>query len=926
MSLRFKRRIRLFPGVYLNIGKTGISTTIGPQGANINFGKRGAYLNAGIPGTGLSWREKLSGSPTPNQPIAQPTNVNPETSGIPPVTQPLTITPALPVSSTSEIVTSEGLIGLSDQIFDMRMHREKIYAEFEKINTEIMTLNENIKILKNQFFPNKEKIEKSQEQISQLTNTIVVLNSSLSQYRSELVFDLDESIENQYKKVVSSFEDLMKCQNIWDITSDSEKNNPNEAKSNTGMIVERSLVQFNLKKIEDVFSKYDQLHLQNANGADLYFFPACILLKNHKNDLILVDLKDLKFEQQIQRFIESSETVPSDAEIVDYVWTESNKDGTPDLRYKDNIRQPIVNYASLVFLSESGLCETYYVSDVYAAQKFSREFTKYLGMLHGDKAVADAVPDPATLVPSDSEPPSCQKRPETPCKPENPAPPAELEIPIPQSDPEISDQPSEISQKYFDLLLESWNEIEKMTSILVKDKDLLSYLKKSTDNSEVGIEEIIRGCIIFDLAQVFKILLGDNGKEKLVQMSSLAFAGGDLIMGSDNFQEINYPTFVALHKRGAFNELAEIILKIGQAKPPFCVTLRGGENESVIETPEFSLPAILSESGNPMFEKYAVSLCRFATVLAKADAAISGKEETTLKIIYEKTHNPIHVLSKDTSQMTKVNGNQSLNEVLDELDSLVGLTSVKQEVTTLINFAKVQKERGKLGLKSPDISYHLVLTGAPGTGKTTVARIVSKIYNKLGILEKGQLVETDKSGMIAEYLGQTPVKVNRLIDSALDGVLFIDEAYALAQGCKEDYGDEAIATLLKRMEDDRERLVVMVAGYTEEMKGFINENSGLKSRFNKYIEFPDYTPEEMLEIFVRKCQALDYRLEDEARTKVFDLIKTAYENRDRSFGNGRYVRNVFEKSCERQANRVAGVSALTKVVLTTIVVGDIPES
>ena len=182
-----------------------------------------------------------------------------------------------------------------------------------------------------------------------------------------------------------------------------------------------------------------------------------------------------------------------------------------------------------------------------------------------------------------------------------------------------------------------------------------------------------------------------------------------------------------------------------------------------------------------------------------------------------------------------------------ELDELIGLVSVKNEVKSLANYVKVQKMREEKGLKTPKMSYHLVFTGSPGTGKTTVARIVARIYKDLGILKKGHLVETDRSGLIGQYVGQTAPRVNAVCDSALNGVLFIDEAYAINQGDnKNDYGDEAVATLLKRMEDDRDRLVVIVAGYTDEMKKFINSNPGLQSRFNRYINFPDYASAELI--------------------------------------------------------------------------------
>jgi type VII secretion ATPase EccA len=241
----------------------------------------------------------------------------------------------------------------------------------------------------------------------------------------------------------------------------------------------------------------------------------------------------------------------------------------------------------------------------------------------------------------------------------------------------------------------------------------------------------------------------------------------------------------------------------------------------------------------------------------------------------------------------------------EELDELIGLESVKEEVRSLANYVKVQKQREKQGLKVPKLSYHLVFTGSPGTGKTTVARIVARIYKDLGILKKGHLVETDRSGLIGQYVGQTAPRVNQMCDSALNGVLFIDEAYALTQGGKQDYGDEAVATLLKRMEDDRERLVVIVAGYTDEMKDFINTNPGLQSRFNRYINFPDYTAAELYDIFLMYLRKNQYNISSEGASFLKQQLKEVIEHKDHNFGNARYVRNVFEKAIQCQANRLS---------------------
>ncbi len=294
------------------------------------------------------------------------------------------------------------------------------------------------------------------------------------------------------------------------------------------------------------------------------------------------------------------------------------------------------------------------------------------------------------------------------------------------------------------------------------------------------------------------------------------------------------------------------------------------------------------------------------------------------------------VLVKNIEQLEEVlsrtNGNKNKSahvrskSTANELDLLIGLTSVKKEIQTLTNFIKIQQEREKQGLKSSSLSYHCVFTGNPGTGKTTVARIVADIYKELGVLKKGHLVETDRAGLVAEYVGQTAVKTNKIIDSALDGVLFIDEAYSMVSDSSTDYGKEAIATLLKRMEDDRDRLVVILAGYTKEMQDFINTNPGLQSRFNRYIEFPDYTADELYQIFELNLKKFDYKLTDDAKVALQRYFEQAVANKDKNFGNGRFVRNVFEKTLEHQANRLASVSNLTTEQLSEITIEDLPQT
>lgn len=263
-----------------------------------------------------------------------------------------------------------------------------------------------------------------------------------------------------------------------------------------------------------------------------------------------------------------------------------------------------------------------------------------------------------------------------------------------------------------------------------------------------------------------------------------------------------------------------------------------------------------------------------------------------------------------------------------KLDELIGMENVKEEVRALANYVKVQKQRADQGLKTPKLSYHLVFTGSPGTGKTTVARIVATIYHNIGILKKGHTIETDRSGLVAEYVGQTAIKTNKIIDAALNGVLFIDEAYSLVPEQKgSDYGQEAISTLLKRMEDDRDSLVVIIAGYNNEMKRFIDSNPGLQSRFNRYIHFNDYSTDELYQMFTKLyLKKNQYTITDEAAEYLHQQLDYAVAHKDKNFGNARYVRNMFEKAIQEQANRISKNMANSRHDLTEITKEDLEKA
>ncbi|MDR1601875.1 MAG: AAA family ATPase [Tannerella sp.] len=482
----------------------------------------------------------------------------------------------------------------------------------------------------------------------------------------------------------------------------------------------------------------------------------------------------------------------------------------------------------------------------------------------------------------------------------------------------------EISRTYFTSVTQ---EVEKIISLyedLSSNPVFLKIFEEGTnigfilDGEKKGIKDQIKALFWIDMTRCF-IDLGHELDLKSREGFGLFYF---------------YARTLGLRSKFEYAHLSTLTDDIYQSITDFGKQIETAIKENPTVEGVFLLPKILADYDADQRQKYLVMLYRYASLTAKADGMVHEREAEWLSKILHLSQKPSVegnvVISNEEEQQSANLSTQSKQYSMQEtpktvtLNSLIGLKSVKEEIETLANFIKIQQAREAKGLKTSSVSYHCVFTGNPGTGKTTVARIVANIYKSFGILAKGHLVETDRSGLVAEYVGQTAIKTNRIIDTALDGILFIDEAYSLISNSENDYGKEAVATLLKRMEDNRNRLVVILAGYSREMQNFIDSNPGLQSRFNRYIEFPDYSAEELYQIFELILRQFDYTIAKDAIAPLKEYLEKTAANKDKHFGNARFVRNLFEKTIERQANRLSTEVNLTREKLSEICSVDIP--
>lgn len=995
MKWNYRKRVQVAPGVYVNISKSGISTSVGVRGSSVTFGKTGTYLNTGIPGTGFYSRQKIGSPSRPKVDVSKS-----KTTKIYPKGTYTFLGVLCCLMALMSLALPGGFIGTFFFVMGgwVNFSKQKEYygkkcndktepsfiIEAKKALTA-STDERHRRILEN-FINTVETIDaiEDEEKIIEHLNKKPKKNSELIRFHSDELaslktkladtkYDVDDSVPtetlNQYENVCLSFEKLLNSQKIWIQTS---KIKNRDAKSSASSIVELQETTLSVGVFNYIKSKFD-IPICPIGGHFLYLYPEFAILSWAPYKFEIVDYKDISIDYTPIRFNEPG-NYPSDAEKIGSTWMYVNKNGLPDRRYVNNPSVAIVRYGGINISINGDTPVTYQVSNALMAEEFCTNYNHFVAEVNSN------VQESATMLTTSAT--------------------------VEQFS--LADI-IQASDKLFRCLLEM-----SADSQVIEALDHHHQLDNARD-LQIGINHIDNRLVVIavtDLIKCFeglghcpdmstdegraiglicsRILLPDNGLwnnetlmrqpqgQKALERAYNVFKKNIHI----DFDPDRFLLIEMLRLEGVDEETvnrwavllyryALLIAKtdgyLSETEQKWLTKILSFTKEGTITPTDYKSPTkkiTLPADRDPLFEevahfvvsaqqcsasavqlKFKIGYNRVCCIIEQLETAgiVGPWERNTREVLIdtftlEKVLHSGYSTRKTVEEIpSTVNVAESPNTAkkikskttsnpMKELENLIGLSSIKSEISNIYNLVKVQKIRSSRGLNAPDISYHCIFTGNPGTGKTTVARLMAQIYKELGILSKGHLVETDRSGLVAEYVGQTAVKTNKIIDSALDGVLFIDEAYSLVQsGGGNDYGLEAIATLLKRMEDNRDRLVVILAGYSDEMKTFIDSNPGLQSRFNRYIHFEDYSAEELTSIYEFNLAKFDYRMTDEASSAIKEVMVNAVENKDKNFGNARFVRNLFEKTLERQAKRLAAssLSLLTEETLTEITVADI---
>lgn len=975
MAWSYRKRVKVAPGVHLNISKSGVSTSFGTKGMSITSGPRGTYVNTSIPGTGLYNRQKIDsgtsrsiGSSYGTPDGDRPKIINDGGNGCLVMCLLLAfwlflggagyysyktyfkdapthevvdnVAPSETVESSDSVPTSSNskfmqiiqdpvvlfltvaaivclVLGIvldrkgkkkADSKDEVGSHDatnssqpsavSKSYGEEEvrKIIEDCKYNPLKQKVVKsmlgyalnnaadNEVRPLIEKCQKNVEKDDSEENRAELKKHEdefkrLKDEAATLIYNVDDELTPEealaYSRFTSHFETFLVKIGFkkWRIIYLSlDKENPLACHH-----MSREDTQLATEMLLGLPSKYAVPCLSYSDTGKLYIYPRFVIdvQSNSFEKMYVYPLSKVSIDYKRIVYLEADDpTAAAGAKVVGNHYLHSTKDGDRDYRYSYNPSKPFVEYHPFTIsiqLSRSTVDHTFLVNsdDGSWEQYFIALKDAYTS------AMKETVPEIYSARVANA-------------------------LKYNFSEQYYYELLSIIQR--FDSFYRKLSENQKFSDQMVEwSKDIPGL--EGDDQSALSI---VRYAMYSDIVRCY---LGTNYKIDLKSNEGL---------GLMLFYAVTDPTGSIPLEYETTNKIYELYLDKAIEYTNSVESYASQDSAFVIEK------YLNGTDFSPeLHDNYVLFLHKLSSVIAKEDKSISDSEANTLNSIMSLRK----MGDKEKVVAGKVKADEPVAEVLpgaaNQLNALIGLSSVKEEIKALASFVKVQKMREKKGMKTSPISYHCVFTGNPGTGKTTVARIVSEIYKELGILKKGHLVETDRSGLVAEYVGQTAVKTNKIIDSALDGILFIDEAYSLVDGGSSDYGKEAIATLLKRMEDDRDRLVVILAGYTDDMKRFIDSNPGLQSRFNRYIEFPDYTAEELLRIFVSMAEKYEYHLSSEALTELRYAFERSAETKDKNFGNGRYVRNLYEKIIEHQATRISKESKVNTASLATIELDDV---
>ena len=858
MGFRFFRRVKIFPGMHLNLGKRGASVSFGPRGAKMTIGRTGIKSSVGVPGTGFRYEQKIVdfgkttgfGKSTPRQ----------SQSFIPRAVS----TNTMPNIPDNRQVKSMGPSNIDNIVITCR--------EARVWNT---ILNVSFMLLMGAFmFTGGAYLAKAVPFTALIGFGIATTMAML--FRIAMRLEVKVPLTGIYVfGQGDSFAQIMRVV----FKSEDVRYSPHGV-FGAGRATMTTQLPFPLSATPGIVSfRFGNVEIVPLTNYVLIF-----------NGMSVEAVPDGKIGMNVGlscRTVSASQHIPSDVYVTHRKWLHMTVKGLPDRRYSYNPGEVTYQMGTISISAGVAFSIRISFSSSAAFSRISKMISErgggnvvYMqtsgGAMRGHNTFAG---DHSSLIASSSK--------------------------------NLTD--------FVRTLSRDKQGLEIMASV-GGVKDLDKFARHCRFNPRFAMLLYGDACKVFrDLGYSTKDLTGLEGLGFLLLVSHLF-----------NFEikidELPNPSYAT--------KVAPIISR-------FVDNLKFSASAEGKDDPLLLHLTLNQSSGNHEWAvKYATLMYRWASVIAKADGTITIKESKCLselmKLKDETSGCNVRVSGNDSDGNGQFNGNNPtqvnydaprtkarLNEVMKNLDTLIGLASVKNEVRQLTSFIEIQLKRKARGLKVAPITYHCIFTGNPGTGKTTIARILGGIYREMGVVKKGQLVETDRSGLVAEYVGQTAVKTNKIIDSALDGVLFIDEAYSLVQGGEKDYGREAIATLLKRMEDDRDRLVVILAGYTDEMKCFIDSNPGLQSRFNRYIEFPDYSAEELAKIFLMYAEKNQYTCNKDVQASIINVMEVAVQNKDRNFGNARYVRNLFEKAIQRQAVRLSTVVPITTEMLTELTLHDL---